>query len=411
MKSVSQENLAEIASTFGTPCWVYDGDAIRRRIAQLKVFDVVRYAQKANSNTHLLRLMKSLGVVVDAVSLGEIERALAAGYDPSGGHAEIVFASDIFDRPTLSRIVELGIQVNIGSPHMLEQLGEVSPGHPVWLRINPGFGSGHSKKTNTGGESSKHGIWHENIDECYDMIDKYKLDLVGLHMHIGSGGDYENLKRVCGAMIDQVRHSKRDIRAISAGGGLPVPYQKGDAEIDIDKYYLLWKNTQSEIEKIVGHKVKLEIEPGRIVVAQSGVLLSEVRAKKNMGSNNFVLVDAGFNDLMRPAMYGSFHQVSFLQQDGKPRNGPSKPTVLAGPLCEAGDIFTQELGGEITRQELPEPEVGDLAVFHDSGAYCSSMSSNYNSRTLVPEVLIDNGETKLIRRRQEIGDLLALEDV
>ncbi|MEO8902017.1 MAG: diaminopimelate decarboxylase [Polyangiaceae bacterium] len=403
--------LSDIAKEYGTPCWVYDAAQIRSQIEKLRRFDVIRYAQKANSNVHLLGLMRQAGVQVDAVSSGEIERALKAGYTAGGEPSPIVFTADLLDRATLERVVALRIPVNVGSPQMLEQLGARSPGHPVWLRINPGFGHGHSKKTNTGGEHSKHGIWHEAIGHSLALVDRYGLELIGLHMHIGSGVDYEHLRQVCDAMVSEVMQRGRDIHAISAGGGLTIPYRTGDASVNTDHYFELWDGARKRIEQHLGHEVKLEIEPGRFLVAQAGVLVSEVRAKKDMGANHFVLVDAGFNDLMRPVMYGAFHRISVLAPDGTPRHAALRPTVVAGPLCESGDVFTQSAGGEVLSESLPAPEVGDWLVFHDAGAYGSSMSSNYNSRPLAPEILVDGDQVRLIRRRQSMEELLALEDV
>ncbi|WP_405017941.1 diaminopimelate decarboxylase [Kitasatospora sp. NBC_00070] len=401
--------IAAVAEEFGTPVWIYDAESIRRRIAGLRQFDTVRFAQKACSNTHLLRLMREQGVAVDAVSLGEIERALRAGYRPDGVDQPIVFTADLLDRATLARVVELGIPVNAGSPQMLEQLGEAAPGHPVWIRINPGFGHGHSRKTNTGGEQSKHGIWHEHLAAALDLVDRYRLDLTGFHMHIGSGVDYGHLEAVCETMVKQVRTAGRDIRAISAGGGLSVPYAPGQPEVDTDRYFRIWDAARTELAGELGHPVRLEIEPGRFLVANSGVLAAEVRARKPVGSNHFVLVDAGFNDLMRPAMYGSAHRVTVLR-DGAELDTPAIDTVLAGPLCESGDVFTQEPGGDVLSVPLPRVEIGDLAVFHDTGAYGASMSSTYNTRPLIPEVLVDGPATRLIRRRQTVEELLALED-
>jgi diaminopimelate decarboxylase len=388
---------------------VYDAAAIRRQIALLRQFDVIRYAQKASSNVHLLRLMRREGVLVDAVSLGELERALAAGYEPAGHPSPIVLTTDVLDRATLARVVSLKLPVNVGSPQMLSQLGEHSPGHPVWLRINPGFGHGHSKKTNTGGEHSKHGIWHTELAQALSLVDRHRLELVGLHMHIGSGADYAHLASVCEAMLDLVARSRRDVRAISAGGGLSIPYRAGEPPVDTAHYFALWDSARSEIARRLGHPVSLEIEPGRFLVAQAGVLLSEVRAHKPIGANHFVLVDAGFNDLMRPAMYGAYHRISLLAPDGTPRAGELRPTVVAGPLCESGDVFTQGDGGEVMSQPLPESQVGDWLLFHEAGAYGASMSSNYNSRPLAPEVLVDGDSVKLVRRRQTVDELLALE--
>lgn len=402
--------LWSLADQFGTPLWVYDAATIRQRIAQVSNFDTVRFAQKACSNIHILQLMREQGVKVDAVSRGEILRALAAGFKAGGEPSEIVFTADLFDAATLDCVVEHGVPVNAGSIDMLRQLGPCSKGHAVWLRINPGFGHGHSNKTNTGGEHSKHGIWHTDLPLALQTIREQGLTLAGLHMHIGSGVDYGHLAEVCGAMVELVRTAHaagHDLHAISAGGGLSIPYRAGDPVIDTQHYFGLWNTARQQAEAIVGHKLGLEIEPGRFLVAESGVLLGEVRATKNAGSNHFVLVDTGFNELMRPSMYGSFHAMSVLRRDGG--QGASQPTVVAGPLCESGDVFTQGDGGVVLPRDLPAAQVGDLLVIHDTGAYGASMSSNYNTRPLVAEVLVDGAEHRLIRRRQTVEELLSLE--
>ncbi len=402
--------LWSLADAFGTPLWVYDAATIRQRIAQVSNFDTVRFAQKACSNIHILKLMREQGVKVDAVSRGEILRAMAAGFQAGGEPSEIVFTADLFDAATLDCVVEHGVPVNAGSIDMLRQLGPRSKGHAVWLRINPGFGHGHSNKTNTGGEHSKHGIWHTDLPLALQTIREQGLTLAGLHMHIGSGVDYGHLAEVCGAMVELVRTAHaagHDLHAISAGGGLSIPYRAGEPVIDTQHYYGLWNTARQQAEAIVGHKLGLEIEPGRFLVAESGVLLGEVRATKNAGNNHFVLVDTGFNELMRPSMYGSFHAMSVLRRDGS--QGASQPTVVAGPLCESGDVFTQGDGGVVLPRDLPAAQVGDLVVLHDTGAYGASMSSNYNTRPLIAEVLVDGAEHRLIRRRQTVDELLALE--
>ncbi|HDX4050418.1 TPA: diaminopimelate decarboxylase [Enterobacter soli] len=407
---LNADNLLRLPAEFGCPVWVYDAQIVREKIAALHQFDVVRFAQKACSNIHILRLMREQGVKVDSVSLGEIERALAAGYDPKSDSDAIVFTADLIDEPTLARVHELRIPVNAGSVDMLEQLGQVSAGHRVWLRVNPGFGHGHSQKTNTGGENSKHGIWYTDLPAALEVIQRYSLELVGIHMHIGSGVDYGHLEQVCGAMVRQVIDFGQDMEAISAGGGLSIPYREGEEAIDTDHYYGLWSAARDKIAAHLGHAVKLEIEPGRFLVAESGVLVSQVRSVKEMGSRHFVLIDAGFSDLMRPAMYGSYHHITALAADGRDlTQAPRVETVVAGPLCESGDVFTQQEGGKVETRALPEVKPGDYLVLHDTGAYGASMSSNYNSRPLLPEVLFDHGVARLIRRRQTIQELLALE--
>ncbi len=414
MNPFQAPTLASLAQEFGTPLWVYDAATITQRIASLQQFDVVRFAQKANSNTHILRLLRENGVMVDAVSLGEIERALAAGYQPGlhQGHAEIVFTADLFDHATLARVVELDVPVNCGSIDMLDQLGPLSSGHAVWLRINPGFGHGHSNKTNTGGEHSKHGIWHGQLAEALARVRSNGLTLQGLHMHIGSGVDYSHLKEVCGAMVALVQTVKAegmDLHAISAGGGLSIPYQAGEPTIDTAHYFDLWDQARQRVAALLGHAVALELEPGRYLVAESGVLVCEVRATKYQGSAHFVMVDAGFSDLMRPAMYGSHHGMEIIHADGKVASGDVRDTAVAGPLCESGDVFTQGEGGVVLNRALPRAQVGDLLVLHDTGAYGASMSSNYNTRPLIPEVLVESGQARLIRRKQTVAELIALE--
>ncbi|MCK7014083.1 diaminopimelate decarboxylase [Enterobacter roggenkampii] len=407
---LNADNLLRLPAEFGCPVWVYDAQIVREKIAALHQFDVVRFAQKACSNIHILRLMREQGVKVDSVSLGEIERALVAGYDPKADSDAIVFTADVIDDATLARVHELQIPVNAGSVDMLEQLGQVSPGHRVWLRVNPGFGHGHSQKTNTGGENSKHGIWYADMPAALEVLQRYNLKLVGIHMHIGSGVDYGHLEQVCGAMVRQVVDFGQDLEAISAGGGLSIPYREGEEAIDTDHYYGLWSAARDQIAAHLGHAVKLEIEPGRFLVAEAGVLVSQVRSVKEMGSRHFVLIDAGFNDLMRPSMYGSYHHITALAADGRDlTQAPRVETVVAGPLCESGDVFTQQEGGKVETRALPEVKPGDYLVLHDTGAYGASMSSNYNSRPLLPEVLFDNGKARLIRRRQTIQELLALE--
>ncbi|UJH77228.1 diaminopimelate decarboxylase (plasmid) [Burkholderia cenocepacia] len=408
--SLDSRQLAALAQQYGTPLWVYDADVIRDRIAQLRQFDVIRYAQKANSNVHILKLMRDEGACVDAVSLGEIERSLAAGFSPGGEPEGVVFTADLIDRPTLAAVLKHGVTVNAGSLDMLARIGEHAPGHRVWLRVNPGFGHGHSNKTNTGGPQSKHGIWIDDVPRAIEIVRQYGLKLVGIHMHIGSGVDYGHLSQVCDAMVDLVTSLGHDIDAISAGGGLSIPYRDGEPRVDVGHYFSQWDAARKRIERHLGHPVRIEIEPGRFLVAEAGTLVTEVQAVNRRPKHDFVLIDAGFNDLMRPSMYGSYHAVSVHAHDGGlPADRPLVDLAIAGPLCESGDVFTQDAGGVVTHRKLAQPQIGDLLFLHDAGAYGASMSSNYNSRPLAPEVLVDRGTPRLIRRRQTIGELLALE--
>lgn len=394
--------VADLAREFGTPVYVYDAAKIAERCADLKAFDVVRYAQKACSNIAILDLIRRNGVLVDAVSAGEVHRALKAGYAASGTPHPIVYTADLFDRDALEMVVRHKLHVNVGSPDMISQLGAVLPGHTITLRINPGFGHGHSQKTNTGGESSKHGIWHDQVGDCVRLAKESGLTITGIHMHIGSGTDLEHLAQVCSAMEKTVLEVGKSVTTISAGGGLPVPYRATQSYVDIDQYFQLWDTSRKRLEKQLGHKLTLELEPGRYLVAESGYLVSEIRAVKRSGGNTFYLLDAGFNNLARPILYGAYHPMSIAVGEGT----PVKDVVVGGPLCESGDIFTQDEGGYVSHRSLPEAKVGDFLVIEVAGAYGFVMSSNYNSKPLAAEVLVSGGKPKLIRARQTLDDLL-----
>jgi diaminopimelate decarboxylase len=404
-------SVIELARQFGTPTYVYDAAKIAERIADLAAFDVVRYAQKAAGNLALLDLARRHGALADSTSAGEVRRALAAGFAAQGDPPPIVYTADIFDRESLDLIVELGLHVNCGSPDMIDQLGARAPGREITLRINPGFGHGHSRKTNTGGEQSKHGIWHEQLDDCLRRADHHGLAVTGLHLHIGSGTDLEHLAQVCGALEKLALQVGRSLTTISAGGGLPVPYRAGQPYVDLDVYYKLWDATRKRLQEAFGHPLRLEIEPGRYLVAESGFLIAEVRAVKRMGGNTFYLLDAGFNCLARPILYGAYHPMSLAPADGSARPRPTGEVVVGGPLCESGDIFTQEEGGYVATRTLPAAEVGDYLVIEVAGAYGFVMGSNYNAKPLAAEVLVERGRPELIRRRQTFDDLIAGERI
>ena len=398
--------LGDLARQFGTPTYIYDAAKIIERINDLRQFDEIRYAQKACSNLAILDLIRRNGALVDAVSEGEIRRALAAGYTPQGEPPPIVYTADIFDRETLDLVVGLGLHANCGSPDMIDQLGERAPGSRITLRINPGFGHGHSQKTNTGGEQSKHGIWHDDLSDCLRRADHHGLEIAGLHMHIGSGTDLEHLRHVCEAMERTAGEVGRSITTISAGGGLPVPYRETQTYVDLAAYFELWDAVRRRLAEKFGHAITLEIEPGRYLVAESGFLVTEIRAIKRMGGNTFYLVDAGFNNLARPILYGAYHPMSIVPASGDGSERPLHDVVVGGPLCESGDIFTQEEGGFVSTRKLPAAQVGELLVMEVAGAYGFVMGSNYNSKPLAAEVLIADGKPHLIRARQTFDDLI-----
>ncbi|MEE9405552.1 MAG: diaminopimelate decarboxylase [Algisphaera sp.] len=403
---------AALAAAHGTPTWVYDAATLETRIAEVQKFDTVRYAQKANSNLAILALMRARGVKVDAVTAGELYRAQKAGYEL--GTDDVIFTADMLDNDALEWIAKYNIPVNVGSPDMIEQLAAANINVPLTLRINPGFGHGHSQKVNTGGESSKHGIWHDQIPQCLASAKKHGLTVRGLHMHIGSGADFKHLTQVTGAMVSAaqtfVQHANT-LTVISAGGGLPTPYHIDQPErIDLDRYFDVWNIARQDIATLTGNAIHLEVEPGRYLVAESGYLLTQVRSIKTSGSKNYVIIDAGFNDLVRPSFYGAHHHISIHAHDNRDLN-QDQYVIVAGPLCESCDVFTQEEGGFVTTRRLPAAQPGDFLVLHDAGAYGMAMSSNYNSRRLAAEVMLHNGNTHVIRKRQSFESLTQFESI
>ncbi|MGI6402130.1 MAG: diaminopimelate decarboxylase [Thermoguttaceae bacterium] len=394
----------------GAPLFVYDASKIVKRCAQLRPFGVVRYAQKACSNIAIIKLIREQGILVDAVSAAEVKRALVAGYKPE----EIAYTADIFDEDALDIVTgeARGCVVNVGSTDMIgqlaERLGDAAKGSEITIRVNPGFGHGHSRKTNTGGDLSKHGIWYEQVRDAVALADNYGMSVSGVHMHIGSGTDFEHLGKVCSAMESVASEVGASVKTISCGGGLPIPYTSGEEFIDLEKYAGLWHETIGRLEQKLGHKITLEIEPGRYIVAESGYLIAQIKAIKSQGANDFYLLDAGFTHLARPMMYGSYHPISIARNPALPGPIPEgeRDVVVGGPLCESGDVFTQGEGGFVEKRTLPNARVGDYLILEVAGAYGAAMSSNYNSKFIAPEVLIENGVPRLIRKKQTFEQLI-----
>ena len=394
--------LRELAQQFGTPLYVYDASTLRARLAQLSGFDRVRYAQKANPNLAVLGVLRRAGVVVDAVSAGEIVRALRAGFAPE----QVAYTADVFDPMVLELIARHALAVNCGSIDMLAQLARARAKAELTLRLNPGFGHGHDPRVSTGGSGSKHGIWHADFEQVLHSVRALGLSLVGLHVHIGSGSDLENLGLAASAFEHCAALVGQSLRCISAGGGLPIPYRPGERPFDVESYTKAWIRARERASARVGRRLELEVEPGRFLVAECGVLLARVLGTKRSGGLDYVLADPRFNTLLRPALYGAYHHISALSSE----DPATRPTVVAGPLCESGDVFTQTKSGEVAPRDLPRLCAGDLLAIHDAGAYGMSMASRYNSQPLPAEVLVEDGVARLVRRRESFEDLLAHEE-
>ncbi|MBX3028454.1 diaminopimelate decarboxylase [bacterium] len=413
-------DLDAIARRVGTPFYLYDAGTLRRRIADVRAIapgDGVqaRYAMKACSLRRVLRVMRDAGVWIDAVSGNEVLRALAAGF-PAGAQPPVVLlTADVFRDNALDVVLEHRVLPNIGSPGMLDALQRAGYRGPIGVRVNPGFGHGHVQATDTGGPSSKHGIWADDLHAVRRAAERAGLPIVLLHAHVGSGPQIDeftaNMGRLAHFLADWVADFPA-LEAVNMGGGIPHPYRPEAPTIDLAPVGRALADAQRRLSARAGRALRVEIEPGRYLVAPSAVLVARVTDVKATTSNDkgpghtFVMVDAGFTDLVRPAMYGSYHHITV---HGAGAATPPEPLVVAGPLCESGDVFTRDDRELLDPRMLPRPRVGDLLVLHDTGAYGLQMSSHYNSLGRVPQVWLEDGRLHLAARRETLDDIVRAE--
>ncbi len=416
-----QQTIEKLAKDFGTPLWLYRADLLRERVAHVLAMAPggevqARFAMKSCPATHLLREMRRHGIWLDTVSGNEVLRGLNAGYQGGMDPPEIFLTCDVFRDNALEVVMEHGILPNLGSPGMVKDLAERGYQGAISLRVNPGFGHGHVNECDTGGPSSKHGIWHDEVARVAWEAEEAGMKVVMLHAHIGSGPRFselvENLTRLThdfAAMLPGFP----DVQAVSLGGGIPHDYKGGAERIDIQALAKLFADSRAKLCEAAGRALRLEIEPGRYFTAPAAVLVTRVHDVKQTRSNSkgqgasFVMVDAGFTDLVRPAMYGSYHQIQVVGREQAPA---TQSYVIAGPLCESGDVFTRDASEMLAPRELPEVRRGDLLCIKDAGAYGYAMSSNYNSLGRAPQLWIEReGLVQVMSRRETIHDILAVE--
>jgi diaminopimelate decarboxylase len=414
--------LEAIAARVGTPFYLYDASILRAALQRLRAMAdgpslVVRYAMKANSSRKVLEIIREAGLWIDAVSGNEVLRAVRAGFAAGANPPVIMLTSDVYRDNALDVIRQHGVMPNIGSPGQIRQLIDAGYRGPITMRANPGFGHGHVQSCDTGGPSSKHGIWYEDpiLSEARKLAVSAGLKIVGLHAHIGTGPsprDFDqNMRKLVDFFATLLPHFP-DVEAVNFGGGIPHPYRPGKEPYNLDWLKPVLQLAVTRFAEVRGRPVRVEIEPGRYPVAGMGLLVSRVHDVKDTRSNEkgpghrFIMVDAGFCDLVRPAMYGAYHHISIL---GKGAGRPPEPMVVAGPLCESGDVFTRDEHELLDPRPLPCPDPGDLLVLHDAGAYGAAMSSNYVSQARVPHVLWEGGKATLISRRETVEDLVRTE--
>ena len=413
-------DLDAIARRVGTPFYLYSADVLRRRIADVRAIAPggmlqARYAMKACSIRRLLELVREAGVWIDAVSGNEALRAHAAGFAAGAAPPVILLTADVFRDNALEVVRQHGILPNIGSPGMLAALLRAGYRGPIGMRVNPGFGHGHVQETDTGGPSSKHGIWHEDLDAVRDAAARAACPIILLHAHVGSGPQIDEFNANMGNLerfLDERVADFPDLQGVNFGGGIPHPYRPGMPSIDLTPLGRILQAAQRRLSDRARRPLRVEIEPGRYLAAPCAWLVARVtdikatRTNEKGPGHTFVMADAGFVDLVRPAMYGAYHHITV---HGAPPDAPTQPLVVAGPLCESGDVFTRDAAELLQPRPLPLPRVGDLLVLHDAGAYGMTMSSNYNSIGRAPQVWIENGRASLASRRETLADVTRTE--
>ncbi|XVH30958.1 diaminopimelate decarboxylase [Haloferacaceae archaeon DSL9] len=400
------DELVDLAGEYGSPLYVIDLDRVRGNCARLRAAFPgvdVRYAAKAHTGRAVLETIREAGLAAECASAGEVARARAAGFGGDQLHYTAVNPPAV----DLDYVVDVwgedpGLTITVGALDTLDRLDARGFDGRVCLRINPGVGAGHHEKVQTGA-SAKFGIPRERaVEACAEAADRF--DLVGIHAHAGSGisGDdlsnHRELVRRMGDLARAALEAGYDLEYVDVGGGFGVPYRNDEPPLDLDAVATATRDALGTLDRSDGRPVQLAIEPGRYVVADAGVLLARVNTVKEARDATVAGVDAGMTTLLRPALYGAYHEIANLTGAG-----PAIPVTVAGPICESSDVFCEH-------RALATPSHGDVLAIGNAGAYGYEMASTYNSRPRPAEVALEGGEPALVRRRETIADLTKHEE-
>ncbi|MCW5912855.1 MAG: diaminopimelate decarboxylase [Cyclobacteriaceae bacterium] len=389
-------DITEIGRQFGTPVYIYDGNKIISQLKSLKnAFSEtnvrIKYAAKALTNVSILKLIKQNGAGVDVVSIQEAQLALGAGFAPS----DIMFTPNCVDFDEIVQGVELGLTVNLDNLSMLEKFGKKYGNTvPCCVRLNPHIMAGGNYKISTGHSNSKFGISVYQLPDIMQLANKYQVVINGLHIHTGSEITETDVFLKMAEILFGIAHDFPALKFIDFGGGFKVAYKPGDLVTNVYDLGLKLSKAFNEFYQSYGRKLELWVEPGKYLVSEAGYLLVKTNVVKATPSVTFAGVNSGLNHLVRPMMYDAYHDIVNISNP----TGTQKVYTLVGNICE-----TDTLGAD---RKLNEVREGDLLVIKNAGAYGYSMASNYNSRLRPAEVLVVNGEAKLIRRRDTLEDLL-----
>ncbi len=393
---LTNEQLKQIAAQYGSPVYVYHAERIKEQYENLlQAFSGTDtrffYAAKALTNISVLKYILSIGCNIDCSSVNEARLAIHAGFTPD----QILYTSNNIAFSEIQEAKELGVSINIDSLSNLRKFGEAYGGsYPVGVRLRPNIMAGGNLKISTGHSNSKFGVALEDLESILQVQRETGLHIRTLHIHTGSEiKDVEVFAKGIEVLLDLVPHFPA-LEVIDLGGGMKVPYMPGETGTDITD---LGRRVKEEFEKYehkTGRHLQVWFEPGKYIVAEAGYFITTVNVIKQSGDKIFAGVNSGLNHLIRPMFYGAYHEIENISNP----DGQVRTYQVVGNICET-DNFAED-------RPLPEIRENDLLVFRNAGAYCFEMSSHYNSRFKPAEVLVKNGQSILIRKADQLEDLL-----
>ena len=396
---LSKEKVFELTEKYGSPIYVYDENILRKSCKEMhdllpeKNFRV-NYSAKANSNIEILRIVLDEDIDVDAMSPGEIYLQKLAGYTSE----KIFYIGNNVSKEEMQFALQQNVLVSVDSLSQLESFGQINPGGDVAVRFNPGIGTGHHQKVVTAGKNTKFGVQKDFVPMVKEILSKYNLNIVGINQHMGSlflePDSY--IKGVQSLL--EIATQFPNLKFIDMGGGFGIPYHEKEGRLNLS---VLSKRLNSILDdflkKYDNKDVIFKIEPGRYIPAECGVLLGKVYSVKENYNKTYVGTDLGFNVLMRPVLYDSYHAVTVFNRD---ESKTEENATIVGNICESGDIIAND-------RKIKKVSLGDVIAVNNAGAYGFAMSSNYNCRLKPAEVLIDmEGKDRLIRKRDNFEDLV-----
>lgn len=388
--------LTALAREFGTPLYVYNG---HKMVQQLKTLQntfapssiKVKYAMKALTNLSVLRLLKNQGSGVDVVSVNEARIAMTAGFEAK----DIMFTSNNVSLDEIDEAVKLGLHINMDNLSILKKFGEkYGASYPCCIRLNPGILAGGNYKISTGHSKSKFGIPIAQLELIKELVEKYEIQITGLHIHTGSEiADVDVFLKMADILFSWALEFP-EVKVLDFGGGFKVAYKPDDHVMDIAAFGEKVNAAFADFKSRTGRTLEMWVEPGKYIVSEAGYLLATVNIVKENPNITFLGVNSGLNHLIRPMMYDAYHEIVNVSNT----QGPTKMYTVVGNVCE-----TDTLGAD---RHLTETSEGDILAIKNAGAYGYAMASNYNSRLRPAEALIYDGKAKLVRKRDTLDDIL-----